>query len=126
MKYSSDTWGLELPDDWIVDEAEDMMSFYSPDETRSLHISDYFKDDGDVTLDDIRELSEIETFEKTNLPFLHGVKHRQVEEDEAVVGWWLHMKNHLIFVEYVCLVEQEPNLVSEIEGMIYSLKSFHC
>lgn len=129
MKYTHDAWIANLPDNWTLDETEECISFYSPDESRSLHVSDYFKEEGNVTLEDIQELAESNEFKKTNLPFLEGVHQRELNqvdgEDEVVLTWWLYMGNHLLFVEYICLTAMEKSLAQEIEDIVYSIQSIH-
>ena len=125
MKYTNDAWMITLPGQWSTEEAEDCISFYSPDESRSLHVSDYFKEEGVVTLEDIRELAELSDFEKTNLPFLEGVHYRDATGDELILSWWLYLENHLIFAEYICPHDKEQTLAQEIETLVFSIQSIH-
>lgn len=125
MKYSHETYSLNIPKDWIVETDEDCTSFYSPDESQSLHISDYFKEEGDVSEEDVIAIAETDQLQQTNLPFLNGMSQRTLEGDEVILTWWLYIENHFLLVEFMCLAEQEQALAQQIEDLVYSIKSFH-
>ena len=125
-KYNHESWSIDIPKNWSVDKSdEDCISFYSPDENRSLHISDYFKEDGHVTEEEVVEMFELESYQPTNLEYLHGICNREEAEDEVILSWWLYLENHLVFAEYICLASEEEKLSDEIESLIYSLRSVH-
>ncbi len=124
-KFNHETWSLQIPKDWSIEESEECMSFYSPDENRSLHISDYFKDDAQVTLEDVLEMSEWTEYKPTNLEYFHGIQNSEIIEDELILSWWLYIENQLIFVEYMCLASVEQTSRQEAVAFIDSLRSVH-
>ena len=73
MRYTHDSWSVDLPNHWQVEETEDCLAIYDPNGVGAFQISSYFKDDGAVTYDDLLEFAEIEEPEKTDFPFLNGI-----------------------------------------------------
>ncbi len=123
MRYTHDTWSVDLPNHWEGEETEECIAIYDPDGVGAFQISSYFKEDGNVTTEDLLEFSEIENPEKANLPFLSGIYKKIADNKNVVFNWWLCAANHLIYVTYICGKEDERVEAEEREYIIHSLRS---
>jgi len=125
MKYTHDTWSVDLPNHWQVEETDECISLYNPDGVGAFQVSSFFKEDGDVTDKDLIEFVEVDNPEKTNLPYLNGYFKKNTEDGDTLFYWWLAGANHLVFVTYICGSEDAQIEAKEREGIIHSLRSHY-
>ncbi len=79
MRYTHDTWSVDLPNHWQVEETDECLAMYDPDGVGTFQVSSFFKEDGNVTYDDLLEFAEVESPEKTDLPFLNGIFKKKID-----------------------------------------------
>lgn len=123
MRYSHDTWSIELPSGWQVDEDSDVIGFFHPNGCGIFEVSTFFADDGDISEEEIREFAEVETPDSVNLKYLSGVYKRESEEGDSIDQWWLSSGNQLLYATYTCPVGQDNAEAEEREQLIQSLRS---
>ncbi|MEB8433371.1 DUF3805 domain-containing protein [Cocleimonas sp. KMM 6892] len=125
MRYTHDTWSVDLPNHWQVEETDECLAIYDPDGVGAFQVSSFFKEGGDITFEDLLEFAEVESPEKTDLPFLNGIFKKTVSGGDTFFSWWLSGKNHLVYATYICSTEGENIEKREREEIIHSLRSHH-
>ena len=125
MRYSHDSWSIDLPKDWQVEETLEVTSFFHEDGAGSFEVSTFFKDDGNITIEDIIAFAEVESPEEVTLPYLKGIHKTSVEAEEAVFEWWLATANQMIYATYVCDVGNEGAEKTERHQLASSLRSLY-
>jgi len=125
VRYTHDTWSVDLPNHWQVEETDECLAMYDPNGVGAFQISSYFKEDSDVTIDDLIEFAEIDSPEKTDLPYLNGIYKKIIEDSDTFFNWWLCGANHLIYATYICSTDDEATEAEERENIIQSLRSHY-
>lgn len=125
MRYTHDTWSVNLPDHWKVEETDEAIAIYDPNGVGAFLISSYFKENDSVTMDDLLEFSEVDNPEIADLPFLNGIFKKERERGDTLFNWWLRGANHLIYATYICSTEDEEAELVERENIIHSLQSHY-
>lgn len=125
MRYTHDTWSVDLPNHWQVEETEECVAIYDPNGVGAFQISSYFKEAGDVTKEDLLEFAEVGSPEMTDLPFLNGIYKKTIDGGDSLFIWWLAGANHLIYATYTCNTEDENVELQEREEIIHSLRSHY-
>jgi len=125
MRYTHDTWSVDLPDNWRVEENDECLTLYDPDGVGALQVSSYFKESGEVTIEDLIDFAEVGSPEKIDLPFLKGIFKKAIEGGNVFLSWWLCSANHLIYATYICGTEYEAIETKEREHIIQSLRSHY-
>lgn len=125
MRYSHDSWSVDLPSGWQVEESTELVSFFHPTGVGSFEVSTFFADDGEISIDDILEFAEVENPEMVKFDYLSGIHAIEIEDGEMIYQWWLSTGNQMIFATYVCGVGQDSEEKKEREHLIDSLRSFH-
>lgn len=125
MRYSHDSWSIELPSGWQVEEEVDVVSFFHPEGVGSFEVSTFLSDDGNVTEEDLLGIAEASAPKPVTLPYLAGFFAVEEEEGETIFQWWLATDNQLIYATYACEVGQEDIESAERTQMIESLRSFY-
>lgn len=123
MRYTHDTWSVDIPGHWKVAIADGCLSMFDPNGVGAFRVSSFFKEDGDVTFEDLLQFAEVESPEKTNLPFLMGIHKKIIGSGDTIFSWWLCGANHLIYATYICATEDEDVEAREREDIIHSLRS---
>ena len=122
MRYTHDTWSIDLPNNWVVEETDQAMAFYNPDGVGAIQISTYLKEDGNVTNDDLLEFSEAENPDEADLPYLKGIQKNIVDGGDIFINWWLRSGSQLYYVTYICEKGDEAIEAEEREYVVYSLR----
>ena len=123
MRYTHETWSIDLPDGWSIEEEEEHMVLSDSSAVGTFGITSFFKETGDVSFDDLVEFAEIDDLQKTDFPYLEGISNSAIEKGDAVFRWWFRAKDELIFVTYVC-DEGAEDLQADIrKEIIMSLRS---
>ena len=125
MRYSHDSWSIDLPSGWQVEESTELVSFFHPDGVGNFEVSTFFADDGEISIDEIREFAEVDDPEPVNFEYLSGLHAVEAEDGETIFQWWLSTGNQMIFATYVCDVGMEQAEKKERNHLIGSLRSFH-
>lgn len=125
MRYTHDTWSVDLPNHWQAEETDEAISMYDPAGAGAFQVSLYFKENGDVTLEDLMEFSDVENPETADLPFLKGIFKKDNDGGYTFFNWWLCGANHLIYATYICSTEDEETEAEEREGIVHSLRSHY-
>ena len=125
MRYSHDSWSIDLPSGWQVEETTELVSFFHPDGVGSFEVSTFFADEGEITLADITEFAEVANPEPVAYEYLSGIFKLEYEAGEAVFQWWLSTGNQMMFATYVCDKGDEKAEKKERDHLIRSLRSFH-
>lgn len=123
MRYSHDSWSIELPQNWQVEEETEMVAFFHEDGVGNFEVSTFFADQEEITIDDILEFAEVDDADQVTFEYLSGIHKVEVEEDESVYQWWLSISNQMVYATYVCPVGSEDIESEEREAMIRSLRS---
>ncbi|MFT6753694.1 MAG: hypothetical protein ACJA2O_003890 [Candidatus Azotimanducaceae bacterium] len=123
MRYSHDSWSIDLPNDWQMEETDDVVSIFHAGGVGTFDVSCFFTEEGDVTIEDIIEFAEVAVYERTNLSYLNGIQAKDIEAHESVFQWWLAAANQLIYATYVCDTADEPSEQLERDQLISSLRS---
>jgi hypothetical protein len=95
-------WRLGLPDEWIAEQDEDSIIITDRDEVGTIEISHLLHQEGDEPLSAealARANAEHEEFD--------GVETSYHEDGAAVREWWLQAQSLVIFITYVCDLENE-------------------
>lgn len=122
MRYTHDTWSIDLPNNWVVEETDEAMAFYKPDGVGAIQISTYLKEDGNVTNEDLLEFSEAVNPEEADLPYLKGIQKTFEDSGDIFINWWLRSGSQLYYVTYICERGDEAIEAQEREYVVYSLK----
>jgi len=122
VRYTHDTWSIDLPNHWVVEEADEAMTFYNPDGVGAIQISTYLKEDGKVTNDDLLEFSEAENPDEADLPYLKGIQKTFEDGGDIFINWWLRSGPQLYYVTYICEKGDEAVEAEEREYVVYSLR----
>ena len=125
MRYTHDTWSVDLPNHWQIEEADDCLVIYDPDGVGAFQVSSFFKEDGDVTIDDLLDFADVDSPEKTDLSFLNGIFKKTIDSGDTFFSWWLCGANHLVYATDICSTEDESIEKQEREDIIHSLRSHH-
>ncbi len=125
MRYTHDSWSIDLPNHWVVEKTEDCVAFYDPEGVGAFQVSSYFKEEGDVSYEDLVEFSEVEDPTKTDFPYLNGIFKKIEDDGDSIFNWWLCGANHLVFATYVCETTDESVEAKEREEIILSLRSHY-
>lgn len=122
MRYTHDTWSIDLPNNWGAEETDECMAFYNPDGVGAIQISTYVKEDGNVSNDDLMEFSEVENPEEADLPYLKGIQKTTEDGGDIFINWWLRSGSQLFYVTYICEKGDESIEAEEREYVVYSLR----
>lgn len=122
MRYTHDTWSIDLPNNWVVEETDVCMAFYNPDGVGAIQISTYLKEDGNVTNDDLLEFSEAKNPVEADLPYLKGIQKTFEDGGDIFINWWLRSGSQLYYVTYICEKGDEAIEAEEREYIVYSLR----
>lgn len=125
MRYSHNSWSIELPPGWQVEESTELVSFFHPDGVGNFEVSTFFSDEGDISLEDIMAFAEAANPVAVNYEYLSGISAQDSEEGESIFEWWLHTGNQMIYATYVCAEGFDTVEALERDNMIRSLRSFH-
>jgi len=125
MRYTHDTWSVDLPNHWQVEETDECLAMYDPKGFGAFQVSSYFKEDGDVTMEDLVEFAEVENPEATDLPYLNGIFKKIIDGGDTFFSWWLCGANHFIYATYICASEDEDAEAEAREYIIHSLRSHY-
>lgn len=123
IKYTHNSWSLELPDNWVSEAADEGMVFYNPDGVGVVQIISYLKEEGDISQQDLIEFSESDTTTEITLPYVKGITNTIVEGDDFFINWWLQSETELFYVSYVCEKGNESIEAEERDSLVASLKS---
>ncbi len=122
MRYTHDSWSIDLPNNWAAEESDECIAFYNPDGVGAIQISTYIKEDGDVTNDDLLVFSEAENPDEADLPYLNGIKKTIEDGGHILINWWLRSGQQLYYVSYICEKGNEAIEAKEREYVVYSLR----
>tara|TARA_R110001599_G_C12205844_1_gene656125 strand:- start:46 stop:426 length:381 start_codon:yes stop_codon:yes gene_type:complete len=125
MRYTHDSWSVDLPKHWAVEDSEQCVTLYDPDGFGAFQISSYLKEDGDVTIRDLLDFAEVENTESTNLPYLHGIFKKIIDGEDTTFNWWLFVANHLLYATYTSSTKDESAEAVERDSIIHSLRSHY-
>jgi hypothetical protein len=121
VKYKRDTWSIDLPEGWVVEETDECTALYKPDGVGAFQISTFYKE-AEVTKKDLLEFSEVDKPEEAGLAYLEGIKHTSEDGDDTFFNWWLRDGSELFFVTYVCAKGDELKEAKERQHIINSLQ----
>lgn len=122
MRYTHDTWSIDLPNNWVVEETDECMAFYNPEGVGAIQVSTYLKDDGHVSIEDLLEFSDVESPDDADLPYLKGIQKTVEKGDDVFINWWLRSGPQLYYVTYICAKGDEAIEAEEREYVVYSLR----
>lgn len=125
MRYTHDTWSIDLPNNWIAEETDECMAFYNPHGVGALQISTYLKEDGTVTIEDLLEFSEAINPDQVDLPYLKGIQETFVDDGDIFINWWLGSGSQLYYVTYICENGDESVEAEAREYAVYSIKPYN-
>ena len=105
-------WRLGLPDEWIAEQDEDSIIITDRDEVGTIEISHLLHQEGDEPLSAealARANAEHEglDWQACCLGEFDGVETSYHEYGAAVREWWLQAQSLVIFITYVCDLENE-------------------
>ncbi len=129
MRYTHDSWSIDLPNHWTIEEVsdgdEEYVTLFDPNGTETFAVTSYFKASGNPSLEEIVEFAGVSEYETADYPYLNGIRHTRIEDDEIIDRWWLAVAEHLIFVVYVCDDGDEKLSSEQRKEFVYSLRSHH-
>ena len=124
MRFSHDSWSIDLPTGWQVEETTELVSFFHPDGIGSFEVSTFFTDEGEISDEDILEFAEVENPEMVEFEYLSGLHALEIEDGEMIFQWWLSTGNQMLYATYVCDVGDDQVEKAERDHLIGSLRSF--
>lgn len=114
-------WRLGLPDEWIAEQDEDSILITDRDEVGTIEISHLVAEDGDDQNIEALARDNAEqpglTWDACVLGDFDGVETRYRDDDASIREWWLKAGSLMLFVTYVCEIENEgldDSIVDEI------------
>jgi hypothetical protein len=127
QEYQSDWWSVEVPDRWLVQLDDKCVSFLAETGVGALQISAYRKDFGEVTAEDLRELSSDHLQDNTNAVSIivgefQGRTASWVSGELYWRRWWLRSGHLLVYVTYNRSIDDEHQEDSVVERIVGSLK----
>jgi len=122
VRYTHDTWSIDLSNNWIAEETDECMAFYNPDGVGVIQISTYLKEAGDVTDEDLLEFAEVINPDTADLPYLKGIHEASDDNGDVFLNWWLRSGPQLFYVTYICKNGDELIEAEERKYAVYSLR----
>lgn len=125
-EYKSKFWQLDLPDAWAVDEDDEIACFYMDEGFGELQIS-ASKLDEQVTQDTLLSMAaeHLEAGaepEQVQCGAFSGITVYYEFEGEFWQEWYLMSGTLMLFVTYVCDLDDEGKEVDMVEVILSSLK----
>jgi len=126
LEYKSTNWTVKLPNDWIVEEHKECLSFYGEHGIGALQISAYSKDEI-VTLEDLKEFAQDEVPKEENIEsvIVGSYFGLQVEYEYKKTFWrmWFLARDKVfLYVTYNCDFEERKTERDKVSQIIDSLK----
>ncbi len=124
-KYQAQYWQITLPDDWQVEEDEEVLAIFHPDGVGELQISTV-KYDQPVSGDALLEFAEEHIDagaepEEITLGEFDGIVLDYEIDDEYGCEWYLASGSLFLFVTYVCDAGDEEQEHDVVELILESL-----
>jgi hypothetical protein len=114
-------WRLGLPDEWVAEQDEDSILITDRDDVGTIEISHLVAEEGDNLNIEVLARDNAEqpglNWDSCVLGDFDGVETRYREEDASIREWWLKAGSLMLFVTYVCEIENEgldDSIVDEI------------
>jgi hypothetical protein len=114
-------WRLGLPDEWIAEQDEDSILITDRDDVGTIEISHLVVEEGDPQNIEALARDNAEqpglSWEPCVLGDFDGVETRYREDEASIREWWLQAGSLILFVTYVCEIENEgldESIVDEI------------
>lgn len=122
MLYTHDTWSLDLPEGWQVEDEEECTLIYHPEGVGAFQLSAFHKDTGDISDEDLIDFAEGADILPVEFPHLQGYENIEVEDDAFISNWWLRNGPDFVFVTYACDKDDQAVEAEEVEKMMQSLQ----
>ena len=126
--YQSDWWSVEVPDGWLVQLDDKCVSFFAATGVGALQISAYRKDFGEVTAEELRDLSSSDHLQDNTKAVSIIVGEFQGRTASWVSGdlywrrWWLRSEHLLVYATYNRSVDDLCEEDSAVERIVSLLK----
>lgn len=123
--YETETWSINLPDDWDEEHDDEGVTLFNPDGVGVLEISaverDEVVDDGfleDMASEHLEagaEPSEVEFGDFEGLEFSYG------DDDKYWREWYLRADSLMLYITYHCPLADEGREDDEVEAILETL-----
>lgn len=122
----TDYWCLLLPAEWFAAHEENTVRITDQDDVGELAITALCKETGAVTPQELSAMSrdespEVEHWEPAVVGAFSGVAGAFIEDDAAIREWYLGAESVLLYISYLCHVEDsglDDASVDEILGTL--------
>lgn len=122
MLYTHDTWSLDLPEGWQVEDEEECTLIYHPEGVGAFQVSAFHKEGGDISDEDLVDFAEGADILPVEFEHLEGYENIEVEDDAYISNWWLRKGPDFIFVTYACDKDDQEVEAKNVEQMMQSLQ----
>lgn len=124
MRYSRETWSIDLPEGWEVEETDECIIVFHPDKLGAFQVSSYYKEEGVVSREDLITFAETEDVADVELPHLKGLTQTLPADEDGFIltQWWLSWQSELIFVTYACEESHIEAESADRDALINSLQ----
>jgi hypothetical protein len=125
--YQSDWWSVQVPDGWFVQPENECIFFFAETRSEPLQINAARKEFGEVTAEDLRELSSDHIQDDTNaVSIIVGEFQRRtaswVSDEIYSRCWWLRSGRLLVYVTHNRSIDDECEEDVVVESIVSSLK----
>lgn len=127
MIYESAWWSLEYPDGWEADQDEYCTSLYDPEGSGALQVSAARNDTRPVTDEDLMDhvsarVREGAEMSRSANSFMTGFTTTLAREHNVWQEWWLRSASLVVYVTYICPVEDLGREREAVNAIIESIR----